>query len=96
MGHNNIQRSTNVNRNRRRRVRPRSNTCTNDAHDPVQADRDAVAGAAVGGGQDLGRVGVEGSVVYVLLECTSAAEGMEKMEEEHLEDTEGGNMMSMD
>jgi hypothetical protein len=47
-GHNNIKRSTNVNRHRRRRVRPSSDTRTHDTHDPVQADRNAVAGAAVG------------------------------------------------
>lgn len=37
-----------------------------DAHDAVEADGDAVAGAAVGGGEDFGGVGVEGAVVDVL------------------------------
>jgi hypothetical protein len=48
--HNNIQRRADINRHRRRRVRPRSNARAHDPHDPIQADRDAVASAAVGRG----------------------------------------------
>jgi hypothetical protein len=48
--HNNIQRSTNINRHRRRGIRPSSHTRAHDPHDSVQADRDTVAGAAVGRG----------------------------------------------
>ena len=43
--HNNIQRSTDINRHRRRRIRPSSNARADDSHDPVQADRYAVARA---------------------------------------------------
>ena len=37
-----------------------------DAHNPVTADGNSVARAAVGGGQDLGCIGVEGAVVDIL------------------------------
>lgn len=45
-----------------------------DAHDAVAGDGDAVAGGAVGAGQDLGRVGVQGAVVDVEAEADGAAE----------------------
>lgn len=66
--HNDIQRGTNIDRHRSSRVRSGGDSSAHDAHDSVQADGDAVAGAAVRGGQDFGRVGVEGAVVDVLRE----------------------------
>ena len=44
----------------------RSDDGAHDAHDAVEADGDAVAGAAVRRGQDFGGVGVEGAVIDVL------------------------------
>jgi hypothetical protein len=45
----------------------RSDDGAHDTHDTVQADGDAIAGAAMGGRQDFGGVGVEAAVVDVLL-----------------------------
>lgn len=64
--HDDIQRSANVDWHRRRSVRARRNTSADDSHDSVQADRDAVAGAAVGRGEDFRSIGVESAVVDVL------------------------------
>lgn len=64
--HNNIQRGADVNRHRRSGVRACGNARAHDTHDAVQPNGDAVAGAAVCGGQDFGRVGVERAVVDVL------------------------------
>ena len=44
----------------------RSNDGAHDTHDAVQADGDAIAGSTMGGGQDLGSIGVEAAVVDVL------------------------------
>lgn len=64
--HNNIQRGADVNRHRRSGVRARGNARAHDAHDAVKANGDAVAGAAVRGGQNFGRVGVQRAVIDVL------------------------------
>lgn len=39
---------------------------TDDSHDTVEADGDAISGAAMGCGHDFGGVGVEATVVDVL------------------------------
>jgi hypothetical protein len=70
--HDNVQRSTDINRHRRRRIRPSSNARADDSHDPVQTDRDAVARAPVSRREDFWRVGVKGAVVDILLRSLSA------------------------
>jgi len=46
--HNNVQGSTYVNRHGRRRIGTSGNTSTDDAHDSIQTNGNAVAGATVG------------------------------------------------
>ena len=64
--HDDIQRGANVNGDGGGGIGESGDDGRHDAHDAVEADGDAVAGAAVGRGQDLGRVGVEAAVVDVL------------------------------
>jgi hypothetical protein len=46
--HDNVQRSADINGHRRRSVRASGNASADDAHNSVQADRNTIAGAAVG------------------------------------------------
>ena len=64
--HDDIQRRADINRHRCRSVCASRNASADNTHDPVQTDGDAVACAAVRRGQDLGSVGVKGTIVDVL------------------------------
>jgi hypothetical protein len=63
--HENIQRSTNVNRHCTSCVCHRRNDCAQNAHDAVASNGDAVTSAAVRAGQDFGRVRIQRTVVDV-------------------------------
>jgi hypothetical protein len=70
--HENIQRSTNVNRHCASCVCNCCNYSAQDAHDAVASDGDAVARAAVRAGQDFRCVGVERAVVNIEAEVNDA------------------------
>lgn len=69
------QGATNVDRYARLQIRKHGDDGRHDAEDAVRRRGDGVAGAAVFGGEDLGRVRVEDGVHYVGHEVVGAVPG---------------------